>query len=80
MSDPLLPPGIRIGAGVGEDERPVGRIEVEMRLPRGGVVTAAIVLPPRQLRAFGALCIRQADLIELAECSRRAWRSGEGGR
>lgn len=64
MSDPLLPPGIRIGACVGVDERPAVRIDLAAALPDGGQIQGVVVVTPRQARALAALLLKQADLIE----------------
>jgi len=73
MTDPLLPPGIKVSAGLGLDDMPVVRIE--LRLIAGD--NLALVLPlhqawqmamplldqeDRRLRTLGALVLRQVSL------------------
>jgi hypothetical protein len=71
MTDPLLPPGIKVGAAIGEDERSKARLDIEADLSDGQKVTATIVFAEtRQARALGALLIKQADLIDAAEQGR----------
>lgn len=65
MSDPILPPGIRVGSGLGVDERPVVRLDLVGRVnPDGAEIAVAVVLRPRQMRALCALMMRQCDLVE----------------
>ena len=62
MSEPLLP-GIRIGAGRDNEDRPVVRLDLTAKL-NDAELTAAVVLPPRGARALAALLLKQADLVE----------------
>jgi hypothetical protein len=71
MSDPLLPPGIKVGSGTTLDEYPAIRVGLEAELPGGGQVEATIVLIPRQGSTLAALLLRQADLVEAAEQARQ---------
>jgi len=66
MSDPILPDGIRVGAGRGEGERGVVRLD----LAASDRIALAAVLEPRQARALAALLVRQADAVEAAERAR----------
>jgi len=82
MTDPLLPPGIKIGSCLGVDERQMVRADLELR---GGarltlVLTSAearrLATPmldqvDRQIRALAALVLRQAQLVDEAN-----WRGG----
>jgi hypothetical protein len=74
MSDPLLPPGIKVGACTTLDEKPAVRVDLELT---GGDITFVgtpaeartfglwlIQQPDRKVRAFGALLVRQARLVE----------------
>jgi hypothetical protein len=80
MSEPLLPPGIKVGSGLGLDEKPV--VQICMTLVGGDEMT--LVLPPhqswalamslldqddRRIRALGGLILRQTRL-----CQEAAWR------
>jgi hypothetical protein len=76
ISHSILPPGIRIGAGIDVAERPAVRIDVRLAHEEDAL---AIVVNPiaaravghvligqadRRVRALGALLLRQADLVE----------------
>ncbi len=75
--DPLLPLGIKVGSGLGLDERPVVTVEFELK---GGEVFALVLSPQhvraliipfldqddRRVRTLAALMLRQARLIEEA--------------
>ena len=77
--NPLLPPGIKIGSGIGENEEPVVMLEFDVKLPGGGKIAATLVFPPRQMRALCALGLKQADIAEGR--GGPAWRPGlVGGR
>lgn len=68
MTDHLLPPGIRVGAAIGEDEQVKERLELEANLPDGHQIIATVVFDTtRQARALGALLIKQADIIDAGE-------------
>lgn len=79
MTDPLLPPGIRVGSGRGLDEQPKVRVDVALAHPAGVSDHLAFVIPPkaahavgllmldqddRRVRTLGALLIRQAALVQ----------------
>ena len=61
--DPILPPGIKIGAGTDENEQPAVRIDLRANAGTA-TIDATLGFSPRQARAFAALLLRQADLIE----------------
>jgi hypothetical protein len=63
-TDPILPPGIRVGSGFGLDDRPVVRVDLVADLPSDGRIEASVVVTPRQARALAALLLKQADLVE----------------
>ncbi len=77
MSDPLLPPGIKVGTGLTVDERPGVMIDIALVGGRiSGVCTPKDARifglwlaqqQDRQIRSLGALIIRQAQLCEEAE-------------
>ncbi len=77
MTDPLLPPGIKVGTGLGLDEKPVVRVDLTL----AGGEEIAFVLPPhqawqlamslldqddRRVRTLGALVLRQTRLCQEA--------------
>lgn len=70
MSNPILPPGIRVGSGIGTDEHPVIRIDHSASCP-DGQITVTTVLSLRQARAYAALIERQTRLAEEAEQARK---------
>jgi len=63
--DPLLPPGIRVGSGVGLDERP--KVRVDVALARPGDESGAdpdrlaFVMSPEEAYAVGLLMLDQDD-------------------
>lgn len=59
----LLPPGIHTSGCVAEDGGPAVKIDFGELLQLEGV-TVSLVLRPRQARAFCALVLRQADIVE----------------
>lgn len=82
MSDPVLPPGIRVGSGLGVDERQAVRIDVELKdgnrlaLVLTSHQARQMVIPmldqeDRQVRVLAALLLRQAQLVDEAN-----WRGG----
>lgn len=64
MSDPILPPGIKVGSGIAEDGTPALRFDFSAQSEATGSNTASLVLTPRQFRALVALGFRQLDIIE----------------
>lgn len=70
MSDPLLPPGIRISPCVDTEERRAVRIDLSATTAQGIEISAYLVMTPRQMRAFCALGLKQLDLMEEAERAR----------
>lgn len=62
-----LPAGIRVGACTDTRERGAVRVDIDLDAERR---TLALVMPPREARALGALLLKQADLVEQAERAR----------
>ena len=65
----LLPHGIRVGAGLDVNDRAAVRVDIT-ETAKGSV---AVVCTPREARAWGALLLKQADLVEAAERARGAF-------
>lgn len=89
IRDPLLPPGIKIGVGLGLDERPAVLVDVELKggtrlcLVLTSAETRALTIPmldqkDRQVRVLAALLLRQAQLVD--EADRRGGLRVVGGR
>lgn len=65
MTEPLLPPGVRVSAAIGENEEMMVHSDFTAQLPNGGgTITGSVIATPRAARAWAALLLKQADLIE----------------